>query len=118
MTASLGPLGALGPEAVIPLRAGSVRIARLDLDQPTGDGRWVEVGSAIGGLTLEPVLEAAAHHYAETMALPVGGTITVAFAPSRAMVELLFGWSATVSRTRVRSLTRRRYRARARRGRR
>lgn len=92
----------------VPVRAGSVRIARLDGD------RWTPVGGIAGPVTFAPVLEQAAEHYAVAMDLTRDATITVAFRPSRQMVRLLFGWSATVDRSAVRAATRRRYLARRR----
>lgn len=97
------------------VRAGSMRIARIDRDQLTGDRRWTPVGDVTGPVTFAPVLEEAADHYAAAMDLTRGATITVAYRPTRAMIRLLFGWPATADRTRVRRLSRARARARARR---
>lgn len=111
----LALLGEGGPEAVIPLRSGRLFVAPLGTgpDQPE---QWVELGRGvrIGGV-VEPVDDVVPAGTLTPSSLTTGSVSFTATPRSlRSLYRLIYG-GPLLSRARARSVTRRKYRARARR---
>lgn len=96
-----------------PIRATGIRIARLDADGSPA-GPWRTVGAT--AMTLVPAIEDATEAFAAMHRLE-DATLTIAFQPSRALRRLVLGPRWAWDRRRRMAVTRRKYRARARRGR-
>ena len=95
-----------------PLQARSLRITRLD---PDGEPQAGSALTVAGFTSWTPqFLEDAAEDYVERQWLPESTTLTLTFQPSRRMRRLLMGPRWAWDRSRHRTVTRRKYRARQR----
>lgn len=110
-------IGDRGPEAVIPLRAGRLYVAPVGTPPPPVTGEWWEIGTATYAPSTFVDLDEPAKPPAPLTTRPVSVSFQARL--NAEQMRLLFGVPLSLlgprGRHRARSLTRHKYRARARR---